>query len=307
MGSHVVPARADDPTTPIEVARACIESLAPELAPARVVSLGRGWDHDVFRVNDAWVFRFPRNDDADAALEKELALLPWLAPKLPLAIPALSWHGREQRTGWRFVGHRFIAGRTVADAGLDPRARERLALPLGEFVSALHAIDVASAPLALPADPYARLDATARAPTTRAMLADLRQSASLPPDVVSRLLAALDDCPARGPANRDVIVHADLHPANLVVDDEGQLVGAIDWVDVHRGDRALDIASAFELLPPAGRERFLALVGVDPATTRRARWRAVDHTTRALSGAIERNLPTLARSARAALCEISIG
>jgi aminoglycoside phosphotransferase (APT) family kinase protein len=110
------------------------------------------------------------------------------------------------------------------------------------------------------------------------------------------------------PRHANVIVHGDLHPRNLLVADTGTLAGVIDWVDLHRGDRAVDLATAFETLPRRARDDFFVTYGtVDEATRWRAWWRAVDHSVRALSGAIERGDLVFARIVRHALLEMAEG
>ena len=54
--------------------------------------------------------------------------------------------------------------------------------------------------------------------------------------------------------------------------DEGALTGVIDWGDMCRSDPATDLMVVWSLLPPAGRQRFLAEYGpVDEEARLRAR------------------------------------
>ncbi|MBL8739650.1 MAG: hypothetical protein JNK04_01110, partial [Myxococcales bacterium] len=93
---------ASDPTVEPLRARILIEEACPELRPVTPGHLGRGWDHDVYAC-DGRVFRFPRHDASARALETEVALLPWLAPQLPAAIPVPQWSGMlDREKGWRF-------------------------------------------------------------------------------------------------------------------------------------------------------------------------------------------------------------
>ena len=61
-------------------ARQLIRELSP-LAADDIEVLGAGTDSAAFRVDGAWVVRFPLVLDAQATLATELALLPELAPK----------------------------------------------------------------------------------------------------------------------------------------------------------------------------------------------------------------------------------
>ena len=55
--------------------------------------LAEGWDNTVWLVDESWVFRFPRRAAAVAGVEREIAVLPRLAPFLPLPIPSQSSSG----------------------------------------------------------------------------------------------------------------------------------------------------------------------------------------------------------------------
>lgn len=68
-------------------ARRLIRELSP-LAAATVELLGAGTDSMAFRVDGEWVARFPLVPDAQRTLSTELALLPGLAPLLPVAVPS---------------------------------------------------------------------------------------------------------------------------------------------------------------------------------------------------------------------------
>jgi len=70
-------------------------------------------------------------------------------------------------------------------------------------------------------------------------------------------------------------IHADLHPANVVVTD-GAISGVIDFGELCAGDPAVDLSAAWRLLPPgAAAEFFDAYGGIEEATIRRARGWAV--------------------------------
>jgi aminoglycoside phosphotransferase (APT) family kinase protein len=70
------------------LARRLIREQFPELEPRDVRLLSEAWDSTVFVVDGTWVFRFPRRAIVIPGFEVELALLPRLAPLLPVAIPA---------------------------------------------------------------------------------------------------------------------------------------------------------------------------------------------------------------------------
>ena len=214
----------------------------------------------------------------------------------------------DRDKSWRFLGHRFIPGVTVCDAELCDEDRAALAPRLANFVRVLHAVPIDSAPIPLPPDELGRLDVTRRGRSTRNELARWQREGLLPYDVVVRLFRRLDDWPGAPDAEALVVVHADLHSRNLLVTPDGRLSGVIDWVDVHRGNRAVDLATAYKVLAPSARETFFATYGgVDADTRARARFRAIDHSTRTLAGAVERRDEAFARVSKRALIEAADG
>lgn len=82
---------------------------ALDLAELRLLS--QGWDSTVWLVDGRWVFRFPRRQVVIAGLEREMGLLPGLAPLLPLPIPKPVFFGRPaEGYEWPFVGAAMIPG-----------------------------------------------------------------------------------------------------------------------------------------------------------------------------------------------------
>src|SRR5262245_61381531 len=69
----------------VYLARDFIQGLSP-LVAGEVELLGAGTD-TAFRVDGGWVVRFSLVPDAQGTLATEVALLPLIAPELPVAVP----------------------------------------------------------------------------------------------------------------------------------------------------------------------------------------------------------------------------
>ena len=224
--------------------------------------LSTGWDRTVYRVGDDWVFGFPRRAVVVPGLEREIEWLPRLAPLLPRPISVPVHVGRPSGLfGWPFVGSAFLPGVEAPSAGLDDGARRAVGVELASFLRALHAPELAEALDAsrLPPDVNARADMRRRVPYTRERFAELR-SLELwrAPATADRVLAAAERLPDSPEV--ETIAHGDLHVRHLLVRD-GRLSGIIDWVDVCRGDPAIDLMLYWSFVPPAGRADFLSAYG----------------------------------------------
>ena len=122
--------------------RALLAEQFPELDASSVRLLGEGWDNSVWVVEDMWTFRFPRRGIAIPGVERELVVLPRLAPLLPVPVPEPRFVGvPSERFPWPFFGAALLGGLEVADAGLSEDARSELGAELGRFLRGLHDIE----------------------------------------------------------------------------------------------------------------------------------------------------------------------
>jgi aminoglycoside phosphotransferase (APT) family kinase protein len=188
-------------------------------SPRTILEIDDGYDFEVAIVDDDWVFRFPRRPAVEEALELEIALLPALAPALPVDVPSFEHISRNPL----FVGYRLIRGEPLVDEDDDG---------VRAFLEALHGVDASGLPLE-------RLD----------WVESYRQQCA----EFERLVLPLVEKDCRAQARRlfgdaeilvdftPALLHADLGPAHLLVHD-GRLAGVIDWGDMRLGDPALDYA-----------------------------------------------------------------
>jgi aminoglycoside phosphotransferase (APT) family kinase protein len=289
-------------TVTSDLARALIERQFPALAPAWVEPFGVGWDNTAYLVNDLWVFRFPRRAVAADLIRAEAAILPVIAPRLPLAIPVPCYVGEpEERFPCPFAGYRMIAGQTACDANLDEGQRSRAAEPLADFLRALHSVprtDVEKAGAG--PDTIGRLDV----PKRRQQIIDRLREAKrkgLARDVQPWLELA-DDAPPGWTSWKSMLVHGDFYARHLLVDETGAPNGVIDWGDVHLGDPAVDLSIAHGFLPPAARAAFRAAYGtIDDDTWRMARFKALHAAVMVLVYAADVGDADLLREGRMAL------
>jgi aminoglycoside phosphotransferase (APT) family kinase protein len=233
------------------------------LRPTELCLLSEGWDNTVWLVDRRWVFRFPRREAVIPGIQREMALLPRLAPLVPLAIPTPLFFGQPaDGYPWPFFGAALIPGTETADGACSDADRCRLARPLAGFLRALHDGDTAAAvdPAGeLPSDPMGRGDMELRVPRTAERLAEVERLGMW--RAPANVNDVLDAARGLGDPGSYALVHGDLHIRHLLVDDDCIAAGVIDWIDICRGDPAIDLPLFWSLLPAAARGEFLITYG----------------------------------------------
>ena len=261
------------------LARQLIAEQFPEIAAQPMRLLGEGWDSTVWRFGE-WVVRFPRREVVLPGLLREIEALAQLAPRLQLRIPVAELRGHPAEAfPWPWAGSRFIPGREVGEAAPDDDRRAAHGAALGAFLRALHDVDPLGVTVGgepLPVDVVHRADMPFRVGKLRERLASLAaRGLWRPAESLEPLLAQAVELPEPAPGSLRVC-HGDLHLRHLLVADDGELSGVIDWIDVCRGDPAIDLPLYWGYLPPAGRAAFHEAYGEpDEAALVRSRVLAV--------------------------------
>jgi len=236
----------------------------PDLAGLELREVAGGWDNRMWRLGEDLAVRLPRTPRAPALLRTEQRWLPSLAPDLPLPVPVPVRVGEPSgRFPATWSVTRWIDGEPADNMPItDPQAADTLA----RFLAALHR----RAPEGAPANPI-------RGGSLRAGSHFETWLAAIPAgDLAARARQVWEHALAAPEwADEPVWLHADLHPANVVVSD-GTLSGVIDWGELCAGDPATDLAAAWVLLPAGAATRFFdAYASADDATIQRARGWAV--------------------------------
>jgi aminoglycoside phosphotransferase (APT) family kinase protein len=221
--------------------RSLLQAQHPDLASLPLRHAAAGWDNTTYRLGEQLAVRLPRLKAAVPLLAKEQRWLPWLAPRLPVPIPApvrIGAPGPEFPWTWSVVP--WVAGQSAERAPVAPTEAGRF----GEFLAAVHR----PAPEGFPRNDYRGVPLVNLTDRIEELLHEL--STVDPPEP---LLAGIREqwrsavgMPMDIP---ETCVHGDLHPKNIVVDDEGRLAAVLDWGDMTTGDRAADLGAAWMLFP----------------------------------------------------------
>jgi aminoglycoside phosphotransferase (APT) family kinase protein len=228
-------------------------------------------DNDMYRLGDRLALRLPRRRSAVAAVGKEQAWLPRLAPGLPLEVPRPVARG-EPAHGYPFPWSvvEWLEGAPL-DA-VEAKDGSGIARDLGRFITALHAQDASEGPVAGAHNhwrgaPLATFDREMR--RRFAVLSDL-------PDLAAIVAAWERGLAAEAWAGAPAWVHGDLKDGNLLFRN-GALSGVLDWGLAGVGDPAGDLGAGWSLFEGRARAAFRAAVAADDATWARGRaWALIE-------------------------------
>ena len=258
----------DEIEVPASLVRQLLSSQFPRWAhlPLRRVQ-SMGTVHAMYRLGDDMAVRLPMIP-REHSLDRELRWLPWLAPRLPLAIPEPLAEGQPDHGYlWRWAIFRWIPGETWARDRVDDlcEAAEHLA----EFLHALQQLDPADGPRANPG--AAGTSISFRDERVRYAIASTHETLD-----TTALTAAWEtalDAPEWDAEPR--WVHGDVLGGNVLTS-SGRLRAIIDWGSAAVGDPACDLMAAWSLFSGESRIRFQNAMAADDATWARARGWAIN-------------------------------
>ena len=231
--------------------RTQIRKLWPGVEARDLTLIGDGWTCDTYEVDGRWIAQFPRTVYAATALRKQLAVLPLLGERLPVAIPIPV---PSEEPDVAAMLYRKIDGEPFTERPLGAWPEQ-----LGVMLRALQAIPPASIGI--------------QSKSTK----ELHEERKALLGKLSERVLPLMEIKARGALERifedhlrddrawefqPVLVHNDLGPAHILVDASGDLAGVIDWEELAVGDAA-DFAWLLGAFPEIG-HRVVRAFGGDP-------------------------------------------
>jgi aminoglycoside 2''-phosphotransferase len=114
-----------------------IRESRPDLTLHQLRTNRDGLVNDVVIINDEWVFRFPKNDEAAQALPHEVNVVKLLRGRVRMSLPQYQLHAGP------FVSYGFLPGAALHREDillLDDMTQDRLAEQLGTFLYDMHNI-----------------------------------------------------------------------------------------------------------------------------------------------------------------------
>ena len=208
--------------------------------------LGSGWESTIYALGDTQVLRIPRPGVGSEDQIRAQAAFTANLPPLPFAVPRIREISKID--GQLYVIEDRIAGQSMS-ALLPGLSGERRATALRAYLAAAEAMSVATAPGEafgdLLRDQPRRSDrwsdyltaSVRKAAKDEVLAAAVPGLAGIARRFITRLEAIPD--PAR------CIVHGDIYPPNVMMNDDLQVTGLIDFSFTTRiGDHIMDLAGA---------------------------------------------------------------
>ncbi|MFF1819495.1 aminoglycoside phosphotransferase family protein [Kribbella sp. NPDC058245] len=256
-----------------------------------------GMVNAIYRLGSDLSVRLPFRPSTADIVHREQEKLVALAPYLPVAIPSVEAIGSptDAYPGVWSV-HRWLTGtHPAADALTNPRG---LATDLAAFVDAFRRIDLPDRSPVYLGERRTRDSMLSIDSPTRKAIGDLEGLID-----TRAALASWEESLAAPYDGREVWVHSDLTPGNLLVSAEGRLTAVLDFETCGVGDPACDLFPAWHLLPATLRDEFRAALDVDDATWLRGRGRALSQAVIVLAAHQDTN-PVSANYARHVISKV---
>jgi aminoglycoside phosphotransferase (APT) family kinase protein len=249
-----------------EKALRLIQEQFPELNAKEIFFLGAGWDNTAYLINQKWIFRFPRRQISVPLLQAEIQTLPKLALRLPTPIPTPQWIGKPTpEFTWPFAGYPILPGITACHANLTNEERISLAVPIAQFLKALHAVPITIlSETTIFGDNLGRIDPASIIERIKPVFDDLEKLHLL--ENRDKLERIIDRAILLPRPELTKLVHGDFYLRHILLNDEHHLAGVIDWGDIHVGNEAIDLAIAHAFLPKEAHAAFKEAYG--PITDR---------------------------------------
>lgn len=217
-----------------------VDAIAAHLAvPGRDVELAprQGQVNLTVYLGEDLVLRIPRKQSVEDRLAKEAAVIPIVQAAGVPTSGVVAYDASRTTADVPYIVLERLRGQTLAEVGYDPEAGARTHRSLGEILTVLHALRRSEAgPVHGVAEPAPFVPAELVDRLTEAGEMGMSQGRWLMEWFGSlRTHLAFESEP--------VLLHGDVIPSNLLVDDHGEVAAVIDWGSACWGDPVRDFAA----------------------------------------------------------------
>jgi aminoglycoside phosphotransferase (APT) family kinase protein len=257
-----------------DLARKLIEEQFPEYAHLPITSVEKqGHDNRTYRVGDHMLIRMPTAADYALKVPKEQELLPQLAKRLSVSIPAPIKMGKPSTDyPYPFSIYKWLSGKSINLLTLIDQEKEQLAFDVAKFLKELQAITDVEGPGPGQHNWWRGDHVSVYDKGAREQIAELAEIID-----ASKALALWDQACATKWHKAPIWIHGDFAIGNILMDG-GNLSAVIDFGGAAVGDPACDLVIAWTYLSGKAREIFISKMDMDTDTWLRARawalWKA---------------------------------
>jgi aminoglycoside phosphotransferase (APT) family kinase protein len=224
-------------------------------------------------LGDHMLIRMPTAADYALKVPKEQELLPQLAKRLSVSIPAPIKMGKPSTDyPYPFSIYKWLSGKSINLLTLIDQEKEQLAFDLAKFLKELQAITDVEGPGPGQHNWWRGDHVSVYDKGAREQIAELAEIID-----ASKALALWDQACATKWQRQPIWIHGDFAIGNILMDG-GKLSAVIDFGGAAVGDPACDLVIAWTYLSGKAREIFISKMDMDTDTWLRARawalWKA---------------------------------
>lgn len=233
----------------------------------------QGHDNRTYRLGDHMLIRMPTAADYALKVPKEQELLPELAKRLSVSIPAPIKIGKPSTDyPYPFSIYKWLPGKSINLLTLTDQDKEQLAADLAKFLKELQAITDFEGPEPGQHNWWRGDHVSVYDKGAREQIAELAEIID-----ASKALALWDRACETKWDKKPLWIHGDFAIGNILMD-SGKLSAVIDFGGTAVGDPACDLVIAWTYLSGKARKIFIAEMDIDQDTWLRARawalWKA---------------------------------
>jgi len=271
----------------LDLARKLIAEQFPEYVSLSIVDVEKqGHDNRTYRLGDHMLIRMPTAADYALKVPKEQDLLPQLAKRLRVSIPAPIKMGKPSTDyPYPFSIYKWLSGKSINLLTLIDQEKEQLAFDVAKFLKALQAITDVEGPGPGQHNWWRGDHVSVYDKGAREQIAELAEIID-----ASQLLALWDQACETKWDKKPVWIHGDFKIVNILMD-SGKLSAVIDFGGAAVGDPACDLVIAWTYLSDKAREIFISEMDMDQDTWLRARAWALWKATFELCQITDKNSP----------------
>jgi aminoglycoside phosphotransferase (APT) family kinase protein len=240
-----------------EKVKSIVQTALPRIQFTTFRKLDEGWDNALYLFDEDIIVRFCKRKIVIPFMQVEIKALQWISNHIQFPLPRIIDTGVFDNE-YPFFSYNMLPGTIVANLNLNEEERAALVEPMATYMRQLHTLPVtAEIQSMLPGDLIGRLDIAKRTQQIKDKLLVISQLGvdfdTTVPEALFKLVSQ------HQVANRQCIVHGDLHSRNILVQHRSRISGIIDWGDIHIGNPAKDLAFAVSFFAPETLRQFISL------------------------------------------------